>query len=152
MKKFNLILLTSLIACSGNQDELSKNKKPASFLDTTQVYLDFYYLNRGFHIDDQCDGTRPFISADLKVKLTEPNTFTCTVIPDSCMLNVDKFNSNMINTLIYSSNGEVSAIKSGVLAYDDVQSFFKDRRSFDSVLRKEPWLSPFLRDYLLIRE
>lgn len=120
--------------------------------DSLLAMIDFYYLNRGYTIQNSCNTRRKFISSDIIIKKMEDRLFLCILSEDSCVHNANKIYNNIINTLKYDSTGNVIAIYSGPVLFDSPQSFFtKDyRNSFvDSLFNDFDTLSNILKDCIL---
>ncbi|MBL7806999.1 MAG: hypothetical protein JNN28_04255 [Saprospiraceae bacterium] len=145
MNYLNLVFLLSLTACSGTSGKLPTHKEETHGLDTVQVYLDFYFINRGLQLKDTCNGKRSFLSTDIRVKQMDKYGFICVLVPDTCLLEGE---TDIINTLEYNPQGEIRAVKSGTFSFDDPSSFFQHKEYFDSSLHQEPVLSTFLRKYI----
>ncbi|HLP93937.1 MAG TPA: hypothetical protein VK168_07860 [Saprospiraceae bacterium] len=145
MNYLNLVFLILLTACSGNSGKLPAYKEETHSLDTVQVYLDFYFVNRDIQLKDTCTGKRSFLSTDIRVKQMEKYVFICVLVPDTCLLQGE---TDIINTLEYNPQGEIRAVKSGTFSFDDPSSFFQHKEHFDSILHQEPVLSSFLRKHM----
>lgn len=154
IKSFCGILILSACSC-GMENMPFVSKKPAVFrFDTSQVLLDFYYLNRGYILLAPNSGKKKFISSEIileRAKAERKNIFICS-LPSDTSREASIFNSNIINTIEYDSIGNVVSIHSGSVSYDKPRSFFPEgyRDSFIYLLQNQyDTLSISLKNYLM---